>query len=210
MSRNFPATVPARAVHARLVAAIAHDRERRLSGRGREDGTGVGRPPSGGRAVVLRTEPRHTGSRPFGFPSLSRGNARDPFRSERFAWPGAPGLPTACLPGTIPSAPHPHGGCRPPARSPTVADPSPPVAYRPFVADPRRQRRGPPARRERSLLRAGRGQIRPRAAMLTVSVRDTTTWSSSRTSTSSRRFFTRLVRLTSSGLGSAVPEGWLW
>ena len=33
---------------------------------------GTGDPPFGGRAVVLRTEPRNTGSRPFGLPSLSR------------------------------------------------------------------------------------------------------------------------------------------
>ena len=59
-------------------------------------------------------------------------------------------------------------------------------------------------------LRAAVRQIRPRAAMLTVSVRDTTMWSSRSTSISSRRSFVRPVNSMSLGLGSAVPDGWLW
>ena len=53
-------------------------------------------------------------------------------------------------------------------------------------------------------------QIRPRAAMLTVPVRDTTMWSNSRTSISSRSSFVRLVRLMSLRLGSSTSDGWLW
>ena len=49
-------------------------------------------------------------------------------------------------------------------------------------------------------------QIRPRAAMLTVPVRDTTMWSSSRTWISSRSSFVRLVRRRRSVCGAAFTD----
>ena len=77
------------------------------------------------------------------------------------------------------------------------------------VPDDGRTSRGP-ARGAKAPATPARRQISPRAAMLTVSVRDTTMWSRSRTSISSRRSFVRPVRSMSPWLGSGTPDGWLW